>query len=589
MLLASETLRRRYVNDRRQCFRLNSFFHFSYRHSIEYCLFVLSLSQSWLGVASAASSGQMRMTGLDGGTHHIRPGPINPPSTPIRRRRVLVVHAPHCRKSEKEAHSPLITDQVQVQVLAKHVGLGYPGEDVWLCSPAFFSKCYVGELPVASNFSTDTTRGMIMTFGTILAYYTEFLLPTTPKYQLTLVGTIPPFLLLALALIWGRLLDAGHHRKLNIIAGVCLVGGLTGLAFTAGNDEMGDGKYWAILLAAIPMGVGQSIYFLAAPHMAKTWFPNNKGFAMGITNSGAALGGVAWPFVFTSLAGAVDFRLGVGALAAISLAMSIFIAWAAMPAPSFSPRSMGTVRKFSTWVPTRAFRSRTFLVHIAAMCCIYLGILTIPFLIEVWAQKKHLGIPESVDFYGHPVHFDGDKDLTVYIVVAMNACQLPGRLLGSTICDYVQARKIHAVACIAALIEVALAWNLATNYAGACTFASFFGLILGIMVSLPINDVQEILGKDRTHLLGQYAGMVYTCASPFILTGGIVSGALVDHHHIRAPGIWACVTFGLGFVLIFISLVIKDDTWKFDQDTLPQTRERVQVKVEKGESVKVGS
>ena len=553
------------------------------------CTFVLSLSQSWLGAASAASCGRMGMTVLDGEAHCIRPGPINRPSTPIRRHRVMVVHVPRCRKSEKGARAPLIAVQTQVQGPARNVGLGYPGEAAWPCSLAYSSKCYVGELHAASNFSTDTTRGMIMTFGTILAYYTDFLLPTTPKYQLTLVGTIPPFLLLALALIWGRLLDAGHHRKLNIIAGVCLVGGLTGLAFTAGNDEMGDGKYWAILLAAIPMGVGQSIYFLAAPHMAKTWFPNNKGFAMGITNSGAALGGVAWPFVFTSLAGAVDFRLGVGALAAISLAMSIFIAWAAMPAPSFSPRSMGTVRKFSTWVPTRAFRSRTFLVHIAAMCCIYLGILTIPFLIEVWAQKKHLGIPESVDFYGHPVHFDGDKDLTVYIVVAMNACQLPGRLLGSTICDYVQARKIHAVACIAALIEVALAWNLATNYAGACTFASFFGLILGIMVSLPINDVQEILGKDRTHLLGQYAGMVYTCASPFILTGGIVSGALVDHHHIRAPGIWACVTFGLGFVLIFISLVIKDDTWKFDQDTLPQTRERVQVKVEKGESVKVGS
>lgn len=420
---------------------------------------------------------------------------------------------------------------------------------------------------------------MIMTFGTILAYYTDYLLPTTPKYQLTLVGTIPPFLLLALALFWGRLLDAGHHRKLNIIAALCLVGGLTGLAFTGGNDQMGDGKYWAILLAAIPMGIGQSIYFLAAPHMAKTWFPNNKGFAMGITNSGAALGGVAWPFAFTSLAGAVDFRLGVGALAVISLIMSVFIAWAAMPAPSFTPRMVGEVRRVSTWIPTRAFRSHTFLVHIAAMCCIYLGILTIPFLIEIWAQKKHLGIPENVDRNGDPVHFDGDKDLTVYIVVAMNACQLPGRLLGSTVCDYVKARKIHAVACILALIEVALAWNLASNYAGACAFASCFGLILGIMVSLPINDAQDILGGERTHLLGQYAGTVYTCASLFILIGGIAAGALVDRYHIHSAGIWACVTFGLGFVLILTSLVIKDDTWKFDQDTLPQTRDVVKAEV----------
>jgi hypothetical protein len=67
------------------------------------CNFVLSLSQSWLGAASAAFSGQMGMTDLDGEAHCIRPGPINPPSTPIRRRHGMVVHIPRYRKSEKEA------------------------------------------------------------------------------------------------------------------------------------------------------------------------------------------------------------------------------------------------------------------------------------------------------------------------------------------------------------------------------------------------------------------------------------------------------------------------------------------------------
>jgi hypothetical protein len=67
------------------------------------CNFVLSLSQSWLGAASAAFSGRMGMTDLDGEAHCIQPGPINPPSTLIRRRRGMVVHVPHCLKSEKEA------------------------------------------------------------------------------------------------------------------------------------------------------------------------------------------------------------------------------------------------------------------------------------------------------------------------------------------------------------------------------------------------------------------------------------------------------------------------------------------------------
>lgn len=131
---------------------------------------------------------------------------------------------------------------------------------------------------------------MIMTFGSILTFYTRHLLPNTSKKALSLVGAVPPFFVLGMSLLWGRLLDAGHHRKVNTFAGICLTLGLTGLAFTGSDGDYGDGHYWQILLASIPIGLGQSCYFLAAPHMAKTWYPARKGFAMGITNSGAAIG-----------------------------------------------------------------------------------------------------------------------------------------------------------------------------------------------------------------------------------------------------------------------------------------------------------
>ena len=83
-----------------------------------------------------------------------------------------------------------------------------------------------------------------MAFGTILSYYSKYLMPNVSKKQLSVVGAIPPFCLLSLALIWGRLLDAGHHRLLNIMAGVCLTLGLLGLTFTGGNGGRSDGKYW---------------------------------------------------------------------------------------------------------------------------------------------------------------------------------------------------------------------------------------------------------------------------------------------------------------------------------------------------------
>ena len=129
-----------------------------------------------------------------------------------------------------------------------------------------------------------------MTYGTILAYYNKFLMPEVSKALLCTMGGIPGFMLLFLALLWGRLLDAGYHRKLNLLAGIMLATGWTGLAFTGGKGRYGDGKPWAILLACFPIGIAQSVYFLTAPHVARSWFAKNPGLAMGITNSGAALG-----------------------------------------------------------------------------------------------------------------------------------------------------------------------------------------------------------------------------------------------------------------------------------------------------------
>lgn len=226
-----------------------------------------------------------------------------------------------------------------------------------------------------------------MTYGTMLAFYVRYLIPGTSETWIALAGGIPPFCLLAFAILWGRLLDAGRHTALNIIAGLFLTGGLVALAFT-GDDDYDSGSYWKILLASIPMGIGQSIYFLTAPHVAKTWHPEHKGLAMGITNSGAAIGGVGWPLIFDHFVELHGFREGVAALAGIAAGLSIFIAIFSRPAPEFKRRAVANVRSVNAWWPTQAFRSRVFVVHVVSMCCVYLGILTIPFFIEVWARRN---------------------------------------------------------------------------------------------------------------------------------------------------------------------------------------------------------
>lgn len=78
---------------------------------------------------------------------------------------------------------------------------------------------------IAGIFAQSLSWGMNMAYGTILAFYCKFLIPDVSKTLAALAGTIPPFCLMSLSLPWGRLLDAGYQRTLNILAGVFLAGG----------------------------------------------------------------------------------------------------------------------------------------------------------------------------------------------------------------------------------------------------------------------------------------------------------------------------------------------------------------------------
>ncbi|KAK5951646.1 hypothetical protein OHC33_007325 [Knufia fluminis] len=423
---------------------------------------------------------------------------------------------------------------------------------------------------IAGVFAQSLSWGLIMTYGTVLAFYVRYLIPGVNQTLVVLAGAIPPFCLLAFALPWGRLLDAGHQRVLNIVAGFFLTGGMVSLAFT-GDDDYNSGNYWAILLASIPMGIGQSIYFIAAPQMAKTWHPNHKGLAMGITNSGAAIGGAVWPLIFDTLVECHGFRVGVACLAGISAALSIFIAVFAAPAPDFKRNAIGDARQFRNWWPTRAFKSKVFVTHVISMSFIYFGVLAIPFFVEVWARRSgHISVSEDVKT-GTGVNLEQSSQLAVYLLVTLNACQLPGRLLGSTMCDKFRARKIHAIACFVAVIVIGSCWFTVSTFEGGLVFVALFGLTLGVMVSLPINDVQEILWNKRTHLLGQHAGAVYTCCCPFMLGGAVIAGAMVQYFNVWvAPGAWSMSCFFLGGCGLVVGLCIKDDTACFE---LPESDE----------------
>lgn len=115
--------------------------------------------------------------------------------------------------------------------------------------------------------------------------------------------------------------------------------------------------------------------------------------------------------------------------------IGLVICLIARPSPTWQPRSLGDVMKLSTWFPTAAFKSKTIIFHICAMCCVYSGILVVPFFLEYWAEKRNIGYAEDIIKHHGVVDFDRHKNYDVYLVMFFNGMQFGGRLLGSLLTD----------------------------------------------------------------------------------------------------------------------------------------------------------
>jgi MFS family permease len=133
------------------------------------------------------------------------------------------------------------------------------------------------------------------------------------------------------------------------------------------------------------------------------------------------------------------------------------------------------------------------------------------------------------------------------------------------------ARAVHLVACLYSIIVISAFWFTAQSYAAAVAFAALFGIGTGVMVSLPINDVADILGPNRSRFFGQYAGVVYLCASPFILAGPVITGVLEQEFGIWTVAAWACGGLAAGALLLGLGLCLRDDTEKFDEQALHES------------------
>jgi MCP family monocarboxylic acid transporter-like MFS transporter 10 len=276
-----------------------------------------------------------------------------------------------------------------------------------------------------------------------------------------------------------------------------------------------------------------------------TWFRKKKGFAIGMVASGASIAGLIYPLMIKTLIQKVGFNNAqryTAILTAVTCLLAILIA---RPNPAHPARKPETWAKVSVWVDTGAFRNNSFAWLCAAIAFLFFGFYAVFFNLEEWAASTGIGYKDDPNG-GGPLVVAGthpDAMRAFWLLSIMNATSTLGRLSSAYLCDHFGAMNVHCFVTTIASLLVLILWTLADTVKAAIGFVVVFGVFSGAVIGLPPASVAHILGPDPAAQakLGQWTGMMYSCAAVFALTGPVIAGHLITEfaNDFRTVQLWS--------------------------------------------------
>ncbi|KAK7457414.1 major facilitator superfamily transporter [Colletotrichum acutatum] len=338
------------------------------------------------------------------------------------------------------------------------------------------------------------TWGLTNSFGVFQAYYSNNLLPDVNPSAISWIGSIQIFLMMLIGVCAGWLLDAGYLRFILICGTTMTSLGLFMLSLCT--------KYWQILLAqALCVGMGSGLLGLTCVAVIPLYFRRRRMIATGIAATGSSLG---------------ELRTD-------------------------SEMKMPNLKRRGALFRLKHFRDVPYVSFCIAFA-LMIGSVYIPFF-YVDAYAIRLGV---------------DQDTSFYILSAMNAASLLGRLAPNWLADKYGGMTVMLPCCLCSAI-VLFFFRFATDLPGLIAISILYGFVSGGMVSLPPATIANL--TDDLSEYGTRMGMGYTIASFGALIGNPIGGAAQRPQGNTAAdvqrefqGTWI---FAGGFMLAaFISMVI---------------------------------
>ncbi|KAL9584623.1 MAG: hypothetical protein Q9212_001999 [Teloschistes hypoglaucus] len=305
------------------------------------------------------------------------------------------------------------------------------------------------------------------------------------------------FLAMGFGVIAGPLYDRGFLRTLVGCGSSLQVFGLMMTSIA--------GRYYQHLLAqGICVGLGMGLAYVPILGEVSRKFTTKRPIALGLSSTGACVGGVIYPVIIGQLIPKIGFGWTVRVVAFVNLGCGLL-------AFAIVCRRPTQVHPSRRAFDLTAFREMPFTFFTLAMFLVFVSYYVPLTYVPVFAQTA-LGASD---------------DLAGYLLAAVNAGSLLGRTVPYMLNSKVTPIRVFCFWTSAAVI-VLFGWMGVTNMSGFIVWCVMWGVVSGGLATAPIAAVSHPVLTPSPGELGTRMGMSLLASAIGDLIGPPIMGALVD-------------------------------------------------------------
>ncbi|TVY58579.1 Fujikurins efflux protein [Lachnellula cervina] len=390
-------------------------------------------------------------------------------------------------------------------------------------------------LAVTGSFLTlFVASGFTYGYGVFLSYYSMNLLKDNTVSQIAWIGSSAPFIHSVIGIPVGKLYDDGYFRHLMIGGSLLHVISLMLLSLCT--------KYYQVFLCqGLLIGLATGLIYQPSIAILGHYFERRRSLAMGISASGAALGGVVFPILLNNLFEKYGFATGTREAAAMIFGLLVIANLAMIP--RLPNRQTAALEPHQTEIMTvdqpkdipkinwRKFFDPVYVIATFGAAFCMMGI-SFPFsYLQVFAEK-HKAI---------------DSDFAFYVLSIMMSASVFGAPFFAWLADFVGVFNI-VIPTITVCAGLQFSLLGATSKGAVIAIGLFYGFFSAAFQAM-LGPIFSRLSFNVTEM-GQRMGIGFFLLGIGSLIGSPIEGALLGSDYIWwRPILFSVVivTFDWGF------------------------------------------